>query len=58
MGRQPVLVSLVWGLVILSEIELLQWPRHDKAVFTALPKFLCLQCFDTVGWAAGMASGL
>jgi len=19
---------------------------------------LCLQCFDTVGWAAGMASGL
>jgi len=24
--------------------------------FVAL--FLCLQCFDTVGWAAGRASGL
>ena len=23
-----------------------------------LPSVLCLQCFDTVGWAAGRASGL
>ena len=21
-------------------------------------KYICLQCFDTVGWAAGRASGL
>jgi len=39
---------------------------HDrKSVFTARRKitlfrssFLCLQCFDAVGWAAGRASGV
>ena len=26
--------------------------------FSAMPSVLCLQCFDTVGWATGRASGL
>ena len=27
-------------------------------VYTQSTVFICLQCFDTVGWAAGRASGL
>jgi len=27
-------------------------------IFVAINDNLCLQCFDTVGWAAGRASGL
>jgi len=33
----------------------------DKLIFTYLPEYNCLQCFDTVGWASGRgwrASGL
>ena len=30
---------------------------HILSAFTALT-MLCLQCFDTVGWTAGRASGL
>jgi len=35
------------------------WVINDMAsVMVMVGVMLCLQCFDTVGWAAGRASGL
>jgi len=32
--------------------------RNKRICYVMLCYILCLQCFDTVGWAAGRASGL
>ena len=33
-------------------------PRQKTILVSLLKAVTCLQCFDTVGWAAGRASGL
>ena len=41
---------------------LLLWPHNDTLLISGFMDVVlfagCLQCFDTVGWAAGRASGL
>jgi len=48
--------------VIMTQIELLRYCLNAKMTRSVLVSNLwaykCLQCFDTVGWGAGRASGL
>jgi len=46
--------------ILYSTIQLLaeSASKYKNAYFTQCIIYLCLQCFDAVGWAAGRASGL
>jgi len=53
-GTKPFNVTLETSLPV-DEV-LWSWCKHPfNSLFV---KHVCLQCFDTVGWAAGRASGL
>jgi len=51
-GGQGTCIASSWSVAVrYSSVELM-------IITTLMREWYCLQCFDTVGWAAGRASGL
>jgi len=53
---EVVAVNVLVSLFVCEQSDL-SWVDF-YGYFMYLHSYLCLQCFDTVGWAAGRASGL
>ena len=57
-GRLRAVVIMVYVVISLDKNLLNPWIPFPGSSWLVDFNLICLQCFDTVGWASGRASGL